>query len=88
MTANVVKTTDYPVLREDKEYWVRSDIVPIIRTRLLESITVSNTVPSLQDLLWMLFVTGSRTWEKMARASNAKKFSLVYQELGSEARRG
>ena len=24
------------------------------------------------------------TWEKIARASNAKKFSLVYQELGSE----
>jgi hypothetical protein len=28
-----------------------------------------------------------KTCEKMARASNPKKFSLVYQELGREARR-
>ena len=30
---------------------------------------------------------GGKTCEKMARASNPKKFSLVYQELGREARR-
>ena len=30
---------------------------------------------------------GGKTCEKIARASNPKKFSLVYQELGREARR-
>jgi len=86
MTADVVEAPDRSVLGKNQEHWICSDIVTIISPDLFESITMCQAVPCLngqRDFIRCL----SNTCENMARVSKAKKFSLVYQELGRDARR-
>ena len=86
MTADVVEAPDRSVLGQNQEDRICSDIVTVISPDFFKSITMSQAVPRLNGQC--VSVRGlSNTCENMARVSKAKKFSLVYQELGREARR-
>lgn len=49
MTTNVMKSANNSVLRKNQEDRIRPNVVTIIAPRVLEAITVRDTVPSLQD---------------------------------------
>jgi hypothetical protein len=49
MATNIVEPTNDSVFGEDQENRICPNVVSIIRTQFLESTTVSDTMPSLQD---------------------------------------
>lgn len=83
MTTDIVKSSDDAVLGKNQEDRVRPNVVFIVSAHLLESRVMCKTMPCLrhQPEVKMGFA-----WENIARVSSAKKFSLVYHELGNEAR--
>ena len=86
MTTDVMEAPDRSVFGQNQEDRICSDIVTIISPDVLKSVTVCQAMPRLhgqRDFLRCF----SNTCENMARVSKAKKFSLVYQELGRDARR-
>ena len=49
MATNIMKSANNSVLRKNQEDRICSNVVTIIATRILEALTVRDTVPSLED---------------------------------------
>jgi hypothetical protein len=84
MTTDVMEAPDESILGQNQEDRVGADVVAIVCPNHFKPIAVCEAVPSLK--CQRESPEPANTCENIARVSNAKKFSLVYQELGKDAR--